>query len=185
MITLSIKDKNFVRQAFKKIKTADYSIEHALNTAKYLKITVGKFTEVNSVILHKILLAAIGHDLLEDTNVTREQIKEIWGLQVLKYIQILTNELGDDNFTHYIENLKKAPEEILLIKFADIYANLANSVRHFNELDKKWIRNFWLPLLANYEKQLFCRKFKKYPQTTNLMIKQIKYKIIILRNLLN
>lgn len=185
MKIISKKDEEFIRQSFQETKMPDYSINHAFKTARYFKKTAEKFSEISKQKLYKLTLASLGHDLLEDTKVTRKQIKAIWGTRVLDYIQALTNEKGDNNYKPYIKRLKNSSEEIVLIKLADIYTNVDNSIKHFDNFEKKWINNFWLPLLAAYERALFNKKFKKYSQTASLMVKQIKSKIINLQKLFN
>jgi hypothetical protein len=172
----------FIKKSFKGVKNYEYSVRHAWHTAEYLKSSIRRFGEVSRAEIKNIFLAGLGHDLIEDTAVTASEIKKRWGAVVLKYIKGLTNEKGDGNFGPYIKRLKKSSEEILLVKFADIYSNVFNSVKNYKALDKKWIKIFWLPLLDRYNRELLPLIFLKYPKTAKLMVRQIKVKIEALKN---
>jgi (p)ppGpp synthase/HD superfamily hydrolase len=175
------RDFAFIKRAFVGAANYAYSVGHAWHTAQYLKKIAKKHGEVSAPEIKNIFFAALGHDLLEDTKVTAAEIKKRWGEKVLHYIKALTNEKGDRNFGPYIKRLKKSSEEILLIKFADIYSNAYNSVKNFKTLNKKWIRVFWLPLLKRYEREFFRRKFYKYTRTADVMIAEIKLKMAELK----
>jgi len=177
------KDLDFIKNIFrdKTDLSGRLSYDHAWDTAQYLRRQAQKFKEISGRDLRVIYLAALGHDLLEDTSVRPERIAKIWGEDVLKQIRKLTNRQGDDDFSHYLAKLKKSSEETLLIKFADIYSNVRNSAGN-RRLDIRWARSFWLPLLRKYQKQLLTRKFRKYPSTAEAMKRDIEKNIRILQS---
>lgn len=184
---ISDKDLYFIKKKFagKKDLSGISLWKHAERTAHYFEKTVKKFNEINKHELRDLTLAALGHDLLEDTMIGEEEINKKWGEESLFYIKMLTNFQGDKNFNAYIEKLKKAPEKVLLIKLADIHSNIANSIERFNKFDPWWFKNFWLPLLKRYKKELFNRIFVTYPKTGQNMIGEINIKIKELDNLLS
>lgn len=69
------------------------------------------------------LAIAWGHDLLEDTAVTEDEILACGGQRVLDGIKALTHRKGEDK-SAYISNLaSSAPYAVLLIKCADRICN--------------------------------------------------------------
>lgn len=147
--------------------------EHALQAALYLSETIETVHEINDDIKLKLYKAALGHDLLEDTSCTSEDLYDQWGPDVLSFVQALTNFKGDDDVKEYTEGLKHVDEAVMLIKLADIYSNVVNSVREFESIDLNWFGSFWLPLLHKYENNLLCRKPIKYPITIAKMLAAI------------
>lgn len=179
------KDVNFVKEAFSSAgKTKDYHWRHAFRTLKCMRSYGLRHKEISAQTLNYLIFASLGHDLLEDTDVKEDEIKKRWGKKTLEYIKKMTNKKGDSDFTDYIKQLKNGEEEILLIKLSDIHSNVFNSVKTFKDLDKKWIKSFWVPLLNTYSKELFTYKFKKYPKTSFALIRSIKKEIIILKKLM-
>lgn len=148
--------------------------QHGVNVANVLKEFIDKHYEIQNDGERDLLLGALGHDLLEDTKIIGEDIREQWGEKVLFYIKEMTNEKGDDNFDEYIEHLKNADEEVLLIKFADILANTRNSIKNISVLSAKWLVDFWIPLLKRYDAALLNKAFYRYPLTLNTMAQEIK-----------
>lgn len=181
--TMNQKDIQFIKQYFKQNPDLnfEYSWQHAVRTAKYIKKIISKHKEVPTNKIQDMTYAALGHDLLEDTTITQKEIKKEWGANTLSYIKKLSNRQGDEDFDEYIKDLKTSPEEILLIKLADIYDNSQNSIKKIKDFAPKWINNFWLPLLKRYQKELFSIKFKKYPRTSSAIIKEIEKNIKIIK----
>lgn len=177
------KDLQFIKKCFgqKKDASGRYVWRHAHDAALYLEKIARKYKETDPAMIDKLYLAVLGHDLLEDTKAAKNEIQKKWGKDVLKYIEALTNKKGDTDFSGYIKQLRDAREEVLLVKFADIFSNVSNSVRFFGSFDSHWIKTFWLPLLKDYNQNLFGRKFLLYPRTASAMIKDIQREI---RNLL-
>jgi|GEM_PF-1570166 len=176
------KDIDFVKHYFGNRRNLSFRLswKHASGTAQYLKKIALATKEIDVRLLQKICRACLGHDLLEDTKASPSATQKQWGKEVLRMIQEMTNTRGDKDFKEYIAHLRKAPEEILLIKFADIYNNIENSVKKFDIMDVSWIRKFWLPLLKKYQKHLLSRQFSIYPKTGNTMKKDIEKYIVLL-----
>ena len=61
----------------------------------------------------------------------------------------------------------------MIVKLADIYANVANTVREFDSIDTNWLKEWWLPLLDKYELNLFSRKPSQYLLTIGKIIEDI------------
>ncbi|MFW6046554.1 MAG: HD domain-containing protein [Candidatus Woesearchaeota archaeon] len=76
---------------------------------------------------HKIIQAAVLHDLLEDSDVKIEQIEERFGKDVAKIVNSLTfNPNIEDKEEQYKElfaRTKKGGKKALIVKCGDIYIN--------------------------------------------------------------
>jgi len=67
------------------------------------------------------IITALLHDIQEDSFImTWEDIEDIFGRDVVRYVRAVTKEPGKD----YLENLLRAPTPALLVKLADRLHNL-------------------------------------------------------------
>ena len=77
-----------------------------------------------------IMMAAYGHDLIEDTRVSYNDIKEVLGLQVADIIYALTNEKGKTRKERandkYYEGIRNTPGAVF-VKLCDRIANVQYS----------------------------------------------------------
>ena len=74
--------------------------------------------------LETLKCASILHDVLEDTWITKELLKEKFGEKITKIVEELTkNEKLEKHERHkeYLERLKKSSDQAKIIKMADIY----------------------------------------------------------------
>lgn len=76
-----------------------------------------------------ILIAAILHDALEDTDISEENIGKKYGTTVLKYIKKLSDDKSlslEERRQSQIETVSEASDEIKLIKLADHCSNVSS-----------------------------------------------------------
>ncbi|MBE0427257.1 MAG: hypothetical protein IBX72_11520 [Nitrospirae bacterium] len=151
--------------------------EHALQVAQYLTKCLQETEEIEEDRIKTLQYVALGHDLLEDTACTPQEIANRWGDEVLRYIQLLSNMKGDDDIDEYMETLGTVNEEVFMVKLADIYANVRNSVVNFNDSSVDFLLNKWPKFLEDYKK-LFKRKVSSYEKTIRSMINEITPLII-------
>ena len=85
-----------------------------------------------------ILTAALLHDLIEDTTVTYEEIKEISNESIAKMVKILSKEKGY-KMSEYIQRIKEN-KSTELIKLADRLHNLSEAKFCSEEFRKKYIK---------------------------------------------
>lgn len=85
-----------------------------------------------------ILTAALFHDLIEDTSVTYEEIKEISNESIAKMVKILSKEKGCE-MSEYIQKIKEN-NSTKLIKLADRLHNLSETKLCSEEFQKKYIK---------------------------------------------
>lgn len=85
-----------------------------------------------------ILTAALFHDLIEDTTVTYDEIKEISNEKVAKIVKLLSKEKGY-NMAEYIKDIKEN-KSAKLVKLADRLHNLSEASFGSEEFQKKYIK---------------------------------------------
>lgn len=104
----------------------------------------------------EIIAAGILHDTLEDTELTKEEIREIFGEKILELVLGASEELDDRENTpwynrklHTIEHLANAPMDVKMIACADKLSNIRSMIKGYEDMgDKLWDR-----FNAPYEKQ--------------------------------
>jgi len=130
-------------------------------------------------------LAALGHDLYEDTKVKPDQIRKQFGERVNQYIEYMTNEQGDDNREQYLGKIRNAPEEVRLIKLGDAIDNLLGAAYGIHDMGVSWTEDFFLPLISETRDVLKSSSFTKYPKTANLLLGQLDFSFQRLNQNLN
>lgn len=97
-----------------------------------------------------VLTAALLHDVIEDTNTDHDEIAEIFGARVAKYVILLTkNKMLSKKMREqdYEQRLLRAPEAVQIAKLADAFDNLSDRVGSQKlpktlETAKKWLVAF-------------------------------------------
>lgn len=82
-------------------------------------------------------IAALFHDLLEDTDATDEEIIELSSKNILEVVKLLTKE-EDYIMTNYMERIKKN-EISRAVKLADRIHNLMDSIFATSDFRKKYV----------------------------------------------
>ena len=99
----------------------------------------------------RAVLPALLHDVLEDSDTTADEIAERFGRNVAGSVEVLTKPKHHpqaERVRLHQQKLKDAPEEVVLVKLADLYDNLQS--RRGSRRVKKTFRsaNAFLSLLA-------------------------------------
>jgi guanosine-3',5'-bis(diphosphate) 3'-pyrophosphohydrolase len=97
-----------------------------------------------------VLTASLLHDVIEDTNTNHDEIAEIFGARVARYVILLTkNKMLSKKLREedYERKLRRAPEIVQIAKLADVFDNLSDRVGSVKlpktlETAKKWLRIF-------------------------------------------
>ncbi|MEG0772628.1 HD domain-containing protein [Clostridium sp.] len=102
----------------------------------------------------EMLVAGVLHDTLEDTDLTAEEISDLFGEHILKVV-LGASEPDNHRLSwkerkqHTLDYLKKARKEILLVSCADKLSNIRSLAKDYEDLgDKLWSR-----FNAGYEEQ--------------------------------
>ena len=114
-------------------------------------------------------IAGLFHDLLEDTDTTYDEIKEISNLDIAEAVRLVTKEQGY-NMEDYINRIKNN-NIARMVKLADRLHNLSETYLTSKEFQRKYIEetNKWFIKLA--ENTVFENEIK---QELNKLISNYK-----------
>jgi len=100
-----------------------------------------------------IILAAWGHDLIEDTGLTYNDVLKVLGKNVADIVYALTNEKGRNRAERandkYYENIKEN-DLALYVKLCDRLANMVYSKKEGQGMYKKYVQE-----IPNFKKKLY------------------------------
>src|SRR3989338_2327448 len=144
---------------------------NALHVMRVRTLVMGAFaaTSESADNVQAIEIAALGHDLLEDTKITEEEIKNSFGERSLKLIKELTNKNGDSHTGDYVQQMSAASEEARLIKYADLCDNLFHASYGARLLGVPWMHNYLLPIVDTMREALDLTGFQKFPKTAGIL----------------
>ena len=99
------------------------------------------------------VIAAILHDVVEDTDATLEEVLELFGPEVAEYVWYLTKPpefVGNRSVRkeHDRNRLTLAPEEVKFIKFYDVFHNASSIIEHDMTFYNVWRHEMQLLFLA-------------------------------------
>jgi (p)ppGpp synthase/HD superfamily hydrolase len=155
---------------------------HMARVSNRLDFALNIFSEGVQTERETIVLAALGHDVLEDTNATQEEVRDIFGEDALEIILGMTNDWGDENITPYVEKVVSGPESVRLTKLSDLCDNMTSVTYTLPILGQDWLHSFFLPIVTPMKTALVETEFKKFTQTANLLTEMVDVADIILRN---
>ena len=116
-----------------------------------------------------LVLAGLGHDLYEDTKVSREEVRENFGEEVDGLIEEVTNRFGDDQAQRYAKKLASDSEKALLIKFADLCDNYGTGGSALGENGYKWTSSFLWPILETQWQVVKDLPFRRFSKTADFL----------------
>ncbi len=117
-----------------------------------------------------ISLAALGHDLLEDTDAKKSEIEKIFGVRGLELIKGMTNWWGDKEKPRYIRQVTRAEEAVRLVKLADLYDNITSVTYNLKILGVRWTTSYFLPIVTPMRRVIVKTKFRRYRKTAKILI---------------
>ena len=135
-------------------------------------VMVGTLNNTNETLAQEeqVILecAALGHDLLEDCDISKEKLSQQFGSKTVGIIEELTNTWGDKEVSRFVEQVINASEEARLIKYADLIDNLfhASFQLQADRLRVEWIHNFFLPITDPMREALKSTFFNEHPKTS-------------------
>ncbi len=97
-----------------------------------------------------VLIGALLHDTLEDTDYTPQELQKDFGGKVREIVEALTEPQDSDSKqyswkqrkSHYAAQLKKAPQESLIIAAADKIHNMRAMVEEYYDEHKRFLKEF-------------------------------------------
>lgn len=153
---------------------------HLARVSNILKFTLNETKEGNRQDKLLIPLASLGHDLLEDTNSSEAEIKEIFEERGLFLIKGMTNWWGDKEKKLYIKQVINSEETVRIIKLADLYDNISDVTYNIKNLGLKWTDSYFLPIVNPMLQAVKKTKFKRYKKTSSLLIFMADAKLSLL-----
>lgn len=97
-----------------------------------------------------VIIAALLHDTLEDTDYTTEELQEDFGGRVRDIVECVTEPQSTPTYRisfaekkrKYAENLKKAPIEAIMVAAADKIHNFRTMVEDYTDAHDRFIQDF-------------------------------------------
>jgi (p)ppGpp synthase/HD superfamily hydrolase len=142
---------------------------HLVSVTEILEESLTAAKEMSGEKAETVLLAALGHDLYEDTKIEPAEIKKLFGDDVHNLIELMTNRRGDHDRADYVDQIKAAPEEVKLIKLADLTENTTSASQRVHELGAEWVNTFFRPIIEEMSEQVRPEKFSTYPKTAEIL----------------
>ncbi len=109
-----------------------------------------------------MISAALGHDLLEDTDIGESEIRESLGDEATDIIVELTNTMGDDDVLPYVHRMQAASEKARIIKLADLIDNYTSLVFRYPESKAGYFRTVVIPIMEPMAKAMLNTRLEKW-----------------------
>lgn len=158
---------------------------HLDRVASLLEFILSTTKEANPKKIEEIILASLGHDALEDTKITRAKLQRYVGQKSLSLIEKMTNTYGDNQSKPYVQQIIASSEEVKLIKLSDLYDNCTSVLFGLFVFDKKWAKNYFLPIVRPMIAALMPIKFRKYPLSAEYLKKLVQSSYTLLLQEIN
>jgi (p)ppGpp synthase/HD superfamily hydrolase len=143
---------------------------HSFSVASIMQTITKIGQEIDDpALLDDMIVAALGHDLVEDTPVTTAALSRDFSGRSVEFIDALTNHQDDQHTAIYMRQLAQSPEEVCLIKYCDLIDNI-NSVRYgVDQVGRDWVESFFLPIMKSTIKALGPIKIQRYKKTFKIL----------------
>lgn len=128
-------------------------------------------------LLDDLFVAALGHDLYEDTDVTREEIAERFGARVDAWIRGMTNDGDHADRTAYLARIASGPEEVRLVKLGDLVENMSSCAYAIADMGVDWMQKFFVPVALDTSAMLRSASFDRYPRTAGALRSQMEFQL--------
>ena len=162
-----------------------YSV-HVLSVGTILEDTLelgGECTD--DALRHDLYLAAIAHDLYEDTPVARDQIRARFGARVDQLIESMTNRAGDADRGAYLARLREASEEVRLIKLADLVDNVTSCAYGIHDLTHAWVATTFVPMAIDMLEAVGRPVGRRFAKTEAILLGWLDFAMRRLRAMLD
>lgn len=146
-------------------------VKHCTNVMRLLEQALD-MEPVSPTTRQAMLLAALGHDLYEDSGIEPGQVAAEYGSDVDRLIEAMTERCGVDE---YIERMASGPEEARLIKLCDgidNYSNLVDGGLLQSDPD------YWIGIVRRQMEPMFDRitplPFQQFPIAGGLLRERLE-----------
>src|SRR5262245_60206066 len=140
---------------------------HVLSVGEILRdaLTASGELDADPDLARDLYLAAIGHDLYEDTEATPEAVRARFGARVDAFIEGMTNRTGDHDRDAYVARMRGADEGVRLIKIADLIDNATSCAYGIHDLGDSWMRSFFVPIAMEMARVVASVEYDRFPRT--------------------
>lgn len=138
---------------------------HLARVSNILQFVLKETGEGNANEQFLISTAALGHDILEDTDAKESEVKAVFGKRGFQIIKSMTNSWGDKNVKPYVRQVASSEEAVRLVKLADLYDNHISVVYNLHILGLKWTNSYFLPVVTPMRRAVTKTKFKKFKKS--------------------
>ncbi len=138
---------------------------HLDRVSRLLEAVLGDAGEGSADERAEIAVAALGHDTLEDTPTTADELAAVFGPRGVALIEGMTNRFGDDHPAPYVKQVAGAEEAVRLIKLADLFDNCSGVTYNIGRLGSKWAESYFLPIVEPMIAAVTETGFAVYPRT--------------------
>jgi (p)ppGpp synthase/HD superfamily hydrolase len=153
---------------------------HLDRVSKLLELVLEEAAEGAPDERETIALSALGHDALEDTPVTKEELVAVFGARGLTLIEGMTNLLGDDHPTEYVAQVAASEEAVRLIKLSDLYDNCTSVTFNITKLGVEWTESYFLPIVTPMIAAVTATDFPTYPKAGTRLKQMVKTTFAVL-----
>lgn len=177
----------FFKDLHKDQKYTDWSLyrPHLLRVGNILRYYLNLFWEWSEEMRTSIIIAWYGHDSIEDTNITKEELERQFGTTIEELIFWMTNEENDSHTDAYVQKVANSSEEIRLIKLADICDNYQWMIYKANNKEiVAFFREKIIPIIEPMYQKIITTSFSFYPKTSEILLSDAKkYHTLVLKSL--
>lgn len=146
-------------------------VAHVMSVAEVLADALSRSGDpVDDATKLDLYLAALGHDLYEDTSVTREEIKTRFGPRVDALMEAMTDRVGDHDRSDYEARIQASAEEERILKLADLVDNVTSCAYGIHDLGTEWIQNTFLPIATGMKETVERATFVRYSRTATILL---------------
>lgn len=138
---------------------------HLERVSSRLKYLLNIYNEGEVEERNNIIISALGHDVLEDTKVTKEEIVSCFTDRGYEIIFGMTNEWGDNDVRPYVEKVANSEEVVRLVKLSDLLDNITSVTYNIAILSPKWVHEYFLPIVTPMKIAVLTTSFNTYPKT--------------------
>lgn len=147
---------------------------HLLRVGNILQYYLELFKECDKKTINSIIIAGYGHDSLEDTSITKEELEKQFDKNIAELIFWMTNEENDAHTSKYVKKVTNWSEEVRLIKLADMCDNYTSIIYRAVENWPKFLKEKIIPIMEPMYKSIIKTSFKRHPKTGNELLKEVQ-----------
>ncbi|MBA3540035.1 MAG: hypothetical protein H0T79_10435 [Deltaproteobacteria bacterium] len=155
-----------------------FLVAHAIEAADYACRLIERAGECSdAALMTDWHIAATGRDLYFDTKVTADAVRGQFGDRVEHMIAGLSDRVEQARFESHVRAIA---EELSVARLSDVVDNLAICRERIDELDVRWVRDTFAPMVKNGLPIWTAPRFVRYPKIGGVLVKAIEHEHALL-----